>query len=123
MTTKLLFRVNRTFAVQPHNFAIAFATRDAVVAAVPEGFRFGTDRRSEAASDKFAIRLGPAHGVIVAAEIFLRRKRLRFDAVAEVLVDVCAQDGFTQTARAAVNEHDELLLAEVELLDFGAAGF
>src|SRR6266436_7192316 len=67
--------------------------------------------------DEFAICLGPADCEVVAAEILLRSERIRFDSVAEVLIHVSSQDGFTQTTRAAVNEHDELLLAEAKLLE------
>jgi hypothetical protein len=51
----------------------------------------------------------------VTPEILLSGKRIRLHTVTEVLVHVSAEDGFTQSARAAVNEHDELLLAEIEL--------
>src|ERR1039458_9987637 len=88
---EVALRINRTFAVEPHHFAITFATRDAVVATVPEGFRFGTDCCHEAAGDQFAIRFGPAHTEVVSTEIFLRRERLRFHAVAAVLIHVCAR--------------------------------
>ncbi len=85
------------------------------MAAVPEAFGFRTERRNEATRDEFAICLGPADCEVVTAEIFLRRERIRFDSVAEVLIHMSPQDGFTQSTRAAVNEHDELLLAEVQV--------
>jgi hypothetical protein len=45
------------------------------------------------------------------------RERIRFDSVAEVLIHVSPQDGFAQTTRAAVNEHDELVFADAKLLE------
>ena len=110
-------RINRTLAMEPLNSVSAFATRNVVMAAVPEGFRFSTNRRHEAARDELAICPGPTDGEVVAAKIFRRRGRLRRHTITAVLIHVCAQDGFTQTARAAVNEHDELLLAETKLLE------
>src|SRR5947208_6616039 len=67
--------------------------------------------------DEFAICLGPAHCEVVAAEILLRSERIRFDSIAEVLIHVSAEDGFAQSTRAAVREHDELLLAKAKFLE------
>src|SRR5437870_12293104 len=67
--------------------------------------------------DEFAICLGPADCEVVAAEILLRSERIRFDSLTEVLIHVSPQDGFAQTTRAAVNEHDELRLAETQFLE------
>src|SRR5437016_6010058 len=67
--------------------------------------------------NEFAICLSPANSEVVAAEILLRSERIRFDSAAEVLIHVSPQDGFTQTTRAAVNEHDKLLLAQAKLLE------
>jgi hypothetical protein len=106
-----------TFAVKPNNFAIALAACDAVVAAVPETFGFRSERGNETTRNEFAVRPGPADGEVVPVEIVLRGKRICFDAFTEVLVCMCAQNGFTQSSRAAVNEHDELLLAEVEVFE------
>lgn len=55
----------------------------------------------------------------MAAEILLRRERVCLHTIAEVLIHMRAQDGFTQTTRAAVNEHDELLLAEAKVFERG----
>ena len=103
--------------MEPHHFAIIFATSNAVVATVPQRFRFGTNRRHEATGDEFAIRLGPTHSEVVDAKILLRRKRIRLHAVTEMFINMRAQDGFTQTTRTAVNEHDELLLAKTKQLE------
>src|SRR5213592_3987917 len=67
--------------------------------------------------DEFAICPGPADCEVVAAEILLRSERIRFDSVTEVLIHVSPQDGFTQSTRAAVNQHDELRLAAAQLLE------
>src|SRR5207249_4195190 len=80
-------------------------------------FCFLTERCNEATRDESAICLGPANGDVVAAEIFLRSERIRFHVLTEVPIHLSAQDGFTQSPRAAVNEHDELLLAEIKLLE------
>ncbi len=87
------------------------------MAAVPEAFGFRTDRRKEATRDEFPIGFGPVHCEVVTTEIFVRRKRIHLHAFTEVLIHMSAQDGFTQSARAAVNEHNELLFAEVEFLE------
>jgi hypothetical protein len=88
------------------------------VATVPKALCLGPERRDKATSDKFAISLGPADGEVVTAEVFPRRERVRPHAVREVLVHIVAQDGFAQSARAAVNQNHELLLAQPEFLEF-----
>ncbi len=69
------------------------------------------------AGDKLAIRLGPAHGNFVATEKFLRRKRIYFYTETQVLTGMGSQDGFTHTARTAVNEQDELLFSKTSPLE------
>src|SRR5436309_3192055 len=75
------------------------------------------DHCNETMRDEFAICPGPADCEVVAAEILLRSERIRFDSVTEVLIHVSPQDGFTQSTRAAVNQHDELLPAESKFLE------
>ena len=99
------------FPVNPDSFTVTFTTQDAVVTAVPEAFGFRTECRNETAGDEFAVCLGPADGKVVAAEIFFRSERARFDAFSEVLIHMSPQDGFAQSSRTTVNEHHELLLA------------
>src|SRR5262245_54053606 len=102
--------------MNPNNFTIVFATADAVVATIPEAFRFCTERRNKATCDEFAIGLSPTHSEVVAAEIIRSCKRICFYALTEVLVNIGSQDGFTQTTRTTVNEDDKLLFTEVERL-------
>ena len=87
------------------------------MATVPETFRFRTKRRNKAKRNEFAVGFGPTHSEVVTAEVFLGSERISFHAFAELLINMCAQDGFAQSTRAAVNEHHELLLAEVQLFE------
>ena len=50
-------------------------------------------------------------------EVFPCCERFRLHAVPEVLLHMVAKDGFTQSARAAVNQHRQLLLAQTERLE------
>src|SRR4029079_12874728 len=106
------FGCNRALAMNPNRLTVPFATRDAVVTAVPEALGLRSERGCETLRDQFAIGPGPANRQIGAAEIFLRRNRFRFHSFAAMQIHMVAQDGFTQAARAAVNEHDQLLLVE-----------
>ena len=46
------------------------------------------------------------------------RKGLGIRAVGLVLLRISAQDGFTQTSRAAVDQNNQLLLAQAQLPEF-----
>ena len=71
--------------------------------------------KRRAMSSRFALAQRTADSFT--AEIFLRRERIRFHAFTKVLIHMRAQDGFAQSTRTAVNEQDELLFAEVQLLE------
>ena len=90
---------------------------DTVVATIPEALRFSAERHNKATSDELAIGLGPTDGGVVATEVFLRCGRFRLHAVREVLIHMVAEDGFTQSTRAAMNQHHELLLAQAEFFE------
>ena len=68
----------------------------------------GGDSPRPTLCDEFPTGFGPAHCEIVAAQIFARCKRIRFDSVAEVLIHVSSQDRFTQSTRAAVHDKHQL---------------
>jgi len=53
----------------------------------------------------------------VAIEIFLASKQLSSHAGSAILIHMSAQDGFAQTARAAVDEDDELVLSDARALE------
>ena len=74
MTTKFAFGCHSTLAVNPNSFTFVLTRGDAVVAAVPEAFRLGTELSHEAPRDEFSVCLGPAHGEVVAMEVCLRRQ-------------------------------------------------
>src|SRR6185503_6547563 len=92
---------------------------DAVVAGVPNAFGFRAERCDESLRDQRAIRACPAHGEIVAAQILLRCQRVRRNAVAVMFICVIAQDLPAESARAAVDERDELLAANADALELG----
>ena len=81
------------------------------MAAVPEAFGFGSQSFNEASRDKGSIRLGPAHCQVVALQVSCGGKGLCVRAAGLMLGHIVAQGGFTQTARTAVDQDNQLLLA------------
>src|ERR1017187_9629646 len=90
---------------------------DLVMTSIPDEFSLAPKLAGKPAGDEFAIRLGPAHGKFVVTEIFLRRERICLYARTRVPIHMGTQDGFTHTARTAVNQHDELFLAQPRPLE------
>ena len=86
------------------------------MATVPDAFGFGAERGDEPLRDQRAIRVSPAHGQVVTAEIFRRGERICSTPL-PMFIHVIAQHRFAQSARTAVNEHDQLLLPEPKLLE------
>jgi len=82
-----------------------------------EKLGFGSECFNESPSDKRTIGFSPAHGSVVVPEVGCGREGLRIRAVGLMLVHISAQDGFTQTARAAMHQHNQLLLAQAEELE------
>ena len=90
------------------------------MAAVPEQVGFGSERLSETLGQELAIHLGPAHSQVMALQVSRRRERLRIRPAGLMLGHIVAQDGFTQPTRTAVNQHDQLLLAQAKLLELAS---
>ena len=87
------------------------------MAAVPEQVSLGSKLLHEALSEEPSVHLGPAHGQVVALQVSRGGEGLRVRATGLMLIHIVAQDGFTQTARAAVDQHNQLLLAQAEELE------
>ena len=92
------FAGDRTLAMNPHGFALVVARGDAVMAAVPEQADLGTKAVGETLGDECAIRLRPAEGVVVFAQICRAGRRFRRHPFAAMHADVRPQDGFAQAA-------------------------
>src|SRR5579862_585379 len=90
---------------------------DAVMATVPHAFGLRTERCHETTREEFAIRPCPTHGNVMTAQVILRRKRIRRNAIAVMLHREVAQHGFPEPARPAVNEHHELLLTDADFFE------
>src|SRR5260370_39221441 len=90
---------------------------DAVVTTVPDAFGFGAQFRDETLCNESAIRASPAHGKVVTAEVILRGERFGRYTFPVIFIHIIAQHGFAKPARAAVNEHDKLLLFDAELFE------
>ncbi len=88
------------------------------MATVPQALDARPKLGGEAVRDEFAIRLGPAHGEVMTTEILLCSRRIHGYAAGTILIHVRAENGFSQAARAAVDEQHELLFGEFELREF-----
>src|SRR5207249_6533007 len=114
---RLTFGLDCALAVYPNNLALVLTPSDAVVAAVPEEFGFGSQRFGKAPGDECTIGFRPANGQVMFSEVGGRRKGLGIQAIGLMLVHINAQDGFTQTPRPAVDQNNQLPLAKAELLE------
>src|SRR5439155_5461808 len=91
---------------------------DAVVAAIPKELGPSAERGGEAALNQSAVRLGPADSKVVLPEVIGPDSRLRDRTGSAMVIHIRAQGGFTQAARPAVNEHDQLVSLRAESLEF-----
>src|ERR1019366_2737011 len=114
---RFAFGCHSSLAVHPNGFTFVLPRGDAVVATVPEQVSLGTELLHEARSEKPSVHLGPAHGQVMALQVSRGGEGLRVRPSGLMLIHIIAQDGFTQTARAAVDQHNQLLLAQAEALE------
>ena len=87
------------------------------MAAVPEQVSFGSECLSETLGQELAVDLGPAHGQVMTLQVSRSGERLGIRTAGLMLGHIVSQDGFTQPARTAVDEHNQLLLAQAKLLE------
>src|ERR1017187_9166751 len=104
-----VFGCHSSLAVHPNSFTYVLTRGDAVVAAVPKEICLGTELLHEALSEEPSVHLGPAHGQVMALEVSRGGEGLCVRATGLMFLHIVAQDGLTQTTRAAVDQHKQLL--------------
>src|SRR5207244_1990207 len=103
-------------AMDPNRLRFALAS-NAIVAAVPKLLCFGSECFSEASRDEHTIDFGPAHSQVMIAEISGSGETFGIATGRAISFRILTEDGFAQTARAAVDQHNHLLFAEAELFE------
>src|ERR1035441_10232850 len=111
---RFAFGCHSSLTMDPNGFAFVLSRGNAVVATVPEQVSLGPELLHEALSEEPSVRLGPAHRQVVALQVSRSGEGLCARATRLMLGHMVAQDGFTQTARAAVDQHNQLLLPQAE---------
>src|ERR1035438_3655218 len=114
---RFAFGCHSSLAVDPNGFTFVLTRGEAVVATVPEEICPGAELLHEALSEEPSVHLGPAHGQVVAQQVSRGGEGLRVRVTGLMLGHIVAQDGFTQTTRTAVDQHNQLLLAQTEELE------
>src|SRR5664279_4553240 len=111
---RFAFGCRSSLTMDPNGFAFVLSRGNAVVATVPEQVSLGPELLHEALSEKPSVHLGPAHRQVVALQVSRSGEGLRVRAAGLMFIYIIAQDGFTQSARAAVDQHNQLLLPQAE---------
>src|ERR1035441_4720260 len=89
---RFTFGRHRTLAVNPNNFTLELPTSDAVVAAVPEALGLSSQCLDETPCDERAVGFGPAHRLVMIAEVARSSKGLGIRATGLMLGHIVAQD-------------------------------
>src|ERR1035437_4130926 len=111
------FGCHGSLAVHPNGFTFVLSRGDAVVATVPEQVSVGAELLHEALSEEPSVPLGPPHGPVVALQVSRGGEGLCVRATGLMFLHIVAQDGFTQTTRTAVDQHNQLLFAQSKELE------
>ena len=106
--------------MNPNGFPFEFPRSDAVVAAVPERVSFRSECLSETLGQELAVDLGPAHSQVMTQQVSRSRKGFGIRPAGLMLSHIVTQDRLTQPTRTAVDEHNQLLLAQAKLLELAS---
>ena len=115
-----LFGYDSSLPVNPNGFPFELPGSDAVVATIPEHVSFRSECLSETLSQELAVDLGPAHSQVMTLQVSRSRKRLGIQTAGLMLGNIVTENRLTEPTRTAVNQHDQLLLAQAKLLELAS---
>jgi hypothetical protein len=93
---------------------------DAVVNSVPKTLRLGPEGAGKTACDELPVHLGPAHRQVMTLQVSRSGEGLSIRPAGLMLGDIVKENRLTEPTRTAVDEHNQLLLAQTKPLELAS---